>query len=232
MTSPITKQGLKAWIKRNIGLRDSGTSCFHNYQERFRTLDGRVPCCLQIDGAFPYEKRNNLMTVSLHHCHGKVHLITNTRRWDVSVCFFSAVSDDEDFENDIPAYAKAFRHTDEDGNLFSTFIHDPPTEAEIDRIHTTILQLQRLRPCGCGQPAALSSSGPETDFCVKCELTLTGTPEAVPDEDSNCIICMENIVPGHLSILGCCGVEMHAGCREEYFESSAKCPHCRKPCGY
>lgn len=228
MTAEVTKPGLKAWIQRNIGLQEDNTSCFHSYHECFRTLDGRVPFCLRLNNAFPYGKRDNLVTVSLHACYGETKVCLYKHTQMERLCVFFSVLEDDDFETDIPAYAKAFRQTDDDGDLFSTLIHDPPTEAELDRIHTTILQLQRLRPCGCGQPAALSSSSnPETDFCVKCELTLTGTPEAVPDEDSNCIICIENIVPGHLSILKCCGVEMHAGCREDYFQNTNKCPHCR-----
>ncbi len=227
MTARVTKSGLKAWILRNIGLQKTNTSCFHTYHECFRTLDGRVPFCLNLDNAFSYLKRDNFVSVSLYTHGGKVYLHTNTCRWDISVRFFSVLEDD-DFENDIPAYAKAFYQPDRDGNLFSVSVQDPPTEMEIDRIHTKLMQLQRLRPCGCGQPAALSSSSnPETDFCVKCELTLTGTPEAVPDEDINCLICLENIIPGHLSILKCCGVQMHVGCREEYFQDKNKCPHCR-----
>lgn len=225
MNSLVTEQGLKAWINRNIALRNSDRSCFHTYQECFRTLDGRVPFSLHLLNAFPCAKQDNLVTVSLLGCYtDKVSLYINTRRWDVSVCFFSAL-DDEDFESDIPEYAKAFRQPDEDGSLFSMTMHDPPTQLEIQRLFTAILQLQHLKPCGCGRPAAISPiDSLDIDFCVKCELTLTGTPAAIPDEESKCIICMDAIVPGTLN---CCGVKMHAGCRKEHFEKSSRCPHCR-----
>ena len=99
-------------------------------------------------------------------------------------------------------------------------------------MHASITQLQRLRPCGCGRHAALSSGAlTESDFCVTCELTLSGTADAIPNEDTVCLICQEPIISGHLSRLNCCGVDMHAGCCEEYFDKLDRCPHCRSYAG-
>ena len=89
--------------------------CFHTYQECFRTLDGKISFCLQVGLAFPYSKRDNRVTAKLltdgDNFSARVQLFIDTRKWDVSVSFFSAVSDDVDFENDIPKYAKAFSGT-------------------------------------------------------------------------------------------------------------------------
>ncbi len=223
-----------AFIRRNIELQEAKTPRFHTYQESFRTLDGKVPFSLQVENSFPCHKRDNLVIVSLYayrigsNREEELKFSLITHKWNVFVDLFSAASDDEVFESDIPKYAKyAFRNAGDDGSIFSRHVSDPPSQIDLDSIHGSILQLQRLRPCGCGRPAAISVSG-DTDFCLECELTLTGTADAVPDDECLCIICMEPIIKGHLSRLNCCGVEMHAGCREEYFDKSHKCPHCRE----
>ena len=228
----VSRAGLQAFLSRNIALRKSNTHARHTCVEAFRTLDDRVPFCLQVwhSCAFVFND-DRLVRVRLQAIGEQVYLHLNARRWRAMLFFHSEEEDEtyNDIEADIPQYAKEFRQSlGRDNTLFDIPLHDPPTETDIDDLHQNIRRVQLLKQCGCGRAAALSDGATPSDMCVTCELTLTDTPDGTPDEDNCCLICLEAIAPAHRSSMECCQAQLHKGCREEHERRDVRCLHCRQ----
>lgn len=234
MSKLVTRAGLTAYLSDLLECNDKRPT-LHQYLPCFRSLDGRVPFCITLSPAFGCMHREKL--VRFHICNTysepdgrQIRVCIDCNRWEVSVVFFSDSDDGDEFEMDIPEYAKRFRKIinpcDESDDLFSMNISDHPGASDIDRILNAVWRIQLLKQCGCGNPVSPFSLDPEAMLCVECQLTMPDDPDEIIPRDT-CPICQHDVVPSHISVMQCCGVVLHKGCRQEIERHSDRCVNCR-----
>ena len=218
----VTHAGLRAFLTQAIeeaavdDIRDIDT------YEHFTSLDNRVRYTMLVTRLFPKDKTVVVQT-RWNMYHRKVLCNISALKYEVSISFKSDF-DEDNYECDIPTYAKDYRTLlkDEDDDdffdLFSTQVYEEPTARQVALILKNIHRLQDLRPCPCGRP--FTKTG---DMCGRCTLTQTGV------SGPQCLICLQPAPPAQQIKLPCCGVVLHRGCYI-CLDNKCKCIHCRQPC--
>lgn len=229
----VNKSGMHAFLSRNIALRRSQIHPSQTCVEAFRTVDDRVGFCLQIfpTAGFRYDD-DRILRLDVRVIGNSIWVRLDLNRWQAMLFFNSDIDEEDidvDIEQDIPDYAKEFRRSlGSDNTLFDIALHDPPTKSQVVVLVRHIRCIQLMKQCGCGRASAISDGVIPCEFCVSCELTLTDTPDGVPDEDQCCLICLEPIAPAHMTVMSCCQAQLHQGCREEFQRRDSRCVHCRQ----
>lgn len=217
-TRAVTRDGLRRYLKRHVALCQA--SPYVHCGKDFSTLDGRVCFNLWVEDAFDSKKEVDLWLM----CHsGKVRVVLNARKWYIRISFA------EETTRKLPKYIKAYHRDmgsrqDDQCDLLEIQVHDPPTEAELDRVYISCVHLQNLGCCGCGRYTGVSMT-PGQLFCDSCELSGCADEQEVGE----CIICMEPVIAPHLHKMPCCGVVTHRSCHDEWENGhGSRCIHCRQ----